>query len=76
MILIYDKKVTANEAAKYLVNDMGAAADYWAESISTNFSTMTEKEQKEVSRLIKKHMERVEDFLKIHPIWRKIHHTK
>ena len=63
MIRVHGTKVTANEAAKFLVFSLGDNAEYWQDDDSTNFECMTEKEVKAVNEAVEKQLYRVQEFL-------------
>lgn len=72
MILLHDKKVTANEAAKYLVADKGETADYWNEFSCIDVKKLTAKEEEAINDAVSKHQERVRRFLGMSKIHTKI----
>jgi len=64
-ILLHGKKVTANQAAKYLVWDQGAAAEVWEEDTmgGVDVHKTTEKEKAAIHECVQKHRQRLWDFL-------------
>ena len=65
MILLFDKKVTANQLAKYLVFCNGENAEYWHEISLVNLKAMSEKEKQELDIAISKQLRRVYKFLNL-----------
>lgn len=73
MITLYDKQVTANEFAKYIVCGKGADWSYWDEMWADEYRKMTPKERLQINRLAEKQQRRVESILGMDAIYQKVH---
>lgn len=67
-------RITANQFAKFLVSEMGERSDYWRESNDhvINVATLSDRQELEIDRCIKKQQERVEKILSADKIRSKI----
>ena len=72
MILYFNKKLTVNELAKYLVADQGSTATYWGEFTGIDVNKMTLNEINLVDAAVNKHIERIEKFLGMDKIYNKL----
>ena len=71
MIICMDHKMTANQAAKWVMFDKGiSGVDFWTEDSSIEHDRLTDKERQDLNIAMEKQGDRVRDFLNISKIWR------
>lgn len=74
MIRYFDEKITANEYAKLMVTEYGVNSAYLISEYRTDeWEAMSEREREEVNRCIAKQVDRIEEFLNIRKIRKKIY---